>query len=110
VVLLAGRPPAGPHAASGDREWIRWRDFWVPSDPGAAVRVLRSAHARAATERVLVTCGGGVGRTGTALAAMAVLEGMDPRAAVAWVRGTYQPRAVEVPWQRRFLVRLARAG
>jgi len=110
VVLLAGRPPAGPPVASGNREWIRWRDFWVPADEAVAVGVLRSAHARAATERALVTCGGGVGRTGTALAAMAVLEGMGPRAAVAWVRGAYHRRAVEVPWQRRFLVRLAERG
>jgi hypothetical protein len=100
AVHLAGRRPAEP---PWEREWIRWPDFWLPADPDAATHTLRRAHERARTERVEVACGGGVGRTGTALAAMCVLEGLEPDAAVDWVRRHYHPRAVEVPWQRRYL-------
>jgi hypothetical protein len=44
-----------------------------------------------------------VGRTGTALAALAVLDGLPSADAVRWVRDRYSPRAVETPWQRRWL-------
>ena len=50
-----------------------------------------------------VACRGGVGRTGTALAALAVLDGLPADEAVRWVRERYHPRAVETPWQRRWL-------
>ena len=100
AVHLAGRRPAEP---PWEREWIRWWDFWLPADPDAATRILRLAHERGRTQRVEIACGGGVGRTGTALAAMCVLEGMAPDAAVEWVREHYHPLAVEVPWQRRYL-------
>jgi protein-tyrosine phosphatase len=55
---------------------------------------------RAAYERVEVACSGGLGRTGTALACLAVLDGVPAGDAVAFVRGQYHPRAVETPWQR----------
>ena len=38
----------------------------------------RRIGGHSAGERVEVTCGGGVGRTGTALAALAVLDGLSP--------------------------------
>lgn len=94
-------PAAGP--ATGDREWIRWPDFWVPTNFNHAAAILRSGYDRAITERVEVACGGGVGRTGTALAALAMFDGLPESDAVDWVRRCYHPRAVEVPWQRRFL-------
>jgi hypothetical protein len=106
AVHLAGRRPPEP---PWERDWIRWRDFWLPSDPDAATRVLRRAHGRGRTERVEVACSGGVGRTGTALAAMCVFEGMEPDEAIDWVREHYHPRAVEVPWQRRYLTRVRAA-
>ena len=90
--------------------WVPWRDFWLPADPDDAMRKLRIAYERAATERVEVCCGGGVGRTGTALSAMCVFEGMDPKEAVTWVRRNYHSRAVEVPWQRRFIRHVFAAG
>jgi Protein-tyrosine phosphatase len=98
LVLAAGPPPAWPHRR------IRWPDFWVPHDRDDALDALHEAHRRArAGERVEVACRGGVGRTGTALAALAVLDGLTPDQAVAWVRGSYHRRAVETPWQRRWL-------
>lgn len=79
---------------------VRWPDFWIPSDRADALDALHEARRRAlAGERVEVACHGGVGRTGTALAALAVLDGIDPGEALAWVRRTYHARAVETPWQ-----------
>lgn len=103
VRLACGMPPV----PTTEHDWIEWRDFRGPSDDDAAIRALKSAHRRAATKRVVVTCAGGVGRRGTALAAMYVLDGIEPDVAVTWVRRTYHRRAVEVPSQRRFLRRLA---
>ena len=101
LVLADGPVPAWAHRR------IRWPDFWVPLDRADALDALREAHRRAvAGERVEVACKGGVGRTGTALAALAILDGVPASDAVAWVREHYNPRAVETPWQRRWLRRV----
>lgn len=52
-----------------------------------------------------VGCGGGIGRTGTALACIAVLDGVSAGEAVNLVRARYHPRAVETPAQRRLVAR-----
>jgi hypothetical protein len=102
LLLADGPAPAWPHRR------LRWPDFWVPLDRADALDALRDVRRRALTgERVEVACRGGIGRTGTALAALAVLDGLPPPAAVAWVRREYHPRAVETPWQRRWLHRMA---
>jgi protein-tyrosine phosphatase len=80
----------------------------LPSDRAAAAEALREAWTRADTERVEVACLGGHGRTGTALACIAVLDGVPSGDAVAYVREHYDPHAVETPWQRRFVARFAR--
>jgi Protein-tyrosine phosphatase len=86
---------------------LRWPDFWVPLDREDALEALRDAHASARSgQRVEVACRGGVGRTGTALSALAVLDGLTPDDAVTWVRERYHRRAVETPWQRRWLRRM----
>jgi protein-tyrosine phosphatase len=54
-------------------------------------------------ERAEIACPGGRGRTETALACLAVLDGLPGREAVAYVRRHYDPRSVETPWQRRFV-------
>jgi hypothetical protein len=89
-------------------EWpsrrIRWPDFWVPTDRADALDALHEAYRRAqAGERVEVACHGGIGRTGTALAALAILDGLPAEQAVSWIRANYHHRAVETPWQRRWL-------
>ncbi|WP_101832414.1 protein-tyrosine phosphatase family protein [Frankia canadensis] len=89
--------------------WIDWPDFLLPRDPAAAASAIRDLHARAgAGERVELACGGGVGRTGTVLACLAVLDGHAPADAVAWARSAHHPRAVETPWQRRWVARFPR--
>ena len=59
--------------------WVRWPDFRLPADRGDAQDALYEAWRRAVGERVEVACGGGFGRTGTALACMAVLDGVPAR-------------------------------
>ncbi|MEH0844274.1 protein-tyrosine phosphatase family protein [Micromonospora sp. CPCC 205711] len=101
LLLAPGPTPAWPYRR------IRWPDFWVPLDRADALDALTGAlHRARAAERVEVACRGGVGRTGTALAALAVLDGLPSTEAVRWVRERYHPRAVETPWQRAWLRRL----
>ncbi|CCK30168.1 hypothetical protein BN159_5789 [Streptomyces davaonensis JCM 4913] len=103
VYLLGGRPPE----FFWDFDWIRWPDFRLPADRERAREVLAEAWRRAADQRVEVACGGGRGRTGTALACLAVLDGVPAEEAVAYVRRHYDPRAVETPWQRRYVRRFS---
>jgi Protein-tyrosine phosphatase len=101
LLLASGPEPAWPWRR------VRWPDFWVPVDTTDALDALHEAHRLAyAGSRVEVACHGGVGRTGTALAALAVLDGLAPPDAVRWVRANYQERAVETPWQRWWLRRV----
>ena len=102
-VYLLGRDP-GPF--EWEHRWVRWPDFRTPAPGSDAVPALREAYERSATERVEIACGGGVGRTGTALAAIGVLAGIPRREAVAWVRQAYDKRAVETPWQRRWALKM----
>ena len=88
-----------------DARWLRWPDFRLPIDQEDAREALREAWRRAEDERVEVACGGGRGRTGTALACIAVLDGVPPGEAVAFVREHYDARALETPWQRRYIER-----
>jgi len=105
-LYLLGRPPADLPWPS---LWLPWPDFWLPSDRRAARSAFREAHERAlAGQRVEIACRGGVGRTGTALACVAQLDGVAAKDAIAWVRERYHRRAVETPWQRRFVRRFGR--
>ena len=56
---------------------------------------------------VEVGCLGGHGRTGTALACLAVLTGHPSRDAVAWVRSSYCAKAVETQGQEAFVAALS---
>lgn len=106
AVYLLGKPPP---RTEWEARWLRWPDFRLPKDRREAREVLAEALTRAGNERVEVACGGGRGRTGTALACMAVLDGVPPDEAVAYVRRHYDHRAVETPWQRRFVLRFGDA-
>ena len=82
IYLLDRRPPAVPW----ESRWLRWPDFGLPADPAAVLPTLTEAWQRAATERVEIACAGGHGRTGTALACLAILDGVPAATAVAFVR------------------------
>ncbi len=74
--------------------------FWDPAAERAACTETG--------QRVEIGCYGGHGRTGTALACLAVLCGQAPDEAVSWVRGTYCERAVETDEQEAFARNLTR--
>lgn len=99
--LLGHEPPP----TSWPARWLRWPDFRLPADRVDARAALVETWQRADDERVEVVCGGGRGRTGTALACLAVLDGVPAHEAVTYVRTHYDPRAVETPWQRRYVRR-----
>ncbi|MEV7771001.1 protein phosphatase [Kitasatospora sp. NPDC086791] len=103
-LYLLGRPPKG---IAWEHRWVRWPDFRLPGDRADAADAFREAWQRAAAERVELACAGGRGRTGTALACIAVLDGVPAAEAVAYVREHYSRHAVETPWQRKFVERLA---
>jgi protein-tyrosine phosphatase len=84
---------------------LRWPDFWLPSDRSQARGILAEVWDRASNERVEIACGSGRGRTGTALACLAVIDGIPADQAVSFVRRHYDARAVETPWQRRYVAR-----
>ena len=94
-----------PEPLAWEARWVRWPDFRLPTDRHDTRNALHEAWDRSSSERVEVACQGGVGRTGTALACIAVLDGVPAQDAVSFVREHYDRRAVETPWQRRFVTR-----
>ena len=99
LYLDAQWDPPWPH------DHIDWPDFGVPSDSAQVVAALRSLHQRAlGGARVELGCLGGHGRTGTALACLAILCGVPCSGPVAWVRENYCTSAVESDQQEAFVV------
>ncbi len=107
-LYLLGRPPA---ATPWPARWLRWPDFWLPRSLADARSAFEEAH-RLAVDGLLVevACGGGRGRTGSALACIAQLAGVPEDQATAWVRRHYDRRAVETPWQRMYVRSFRGAG
>ena len=101
VYLLDDPPPV----VAWESRWVRWPDFGLPADPADTAAALREAWTRAETERVEVACLGGNGRTGTALACIAILDGVPAAGAVGYVRERYRPTAVETSAQAGFVAR-----
>ena len=106
AVYLLGRDP---QVTEWPNRWVRWRDFRLPGSTEDAVEALREAHRRAAGERVEIACGAGIGRTGSAIAVLAVMSGIPADMAVDWVRANYHPRAVETRGQRTWIASIASA-
>lgn len=102
-LYLTGTPRSDDRWGS---RWLCWPDFRLPRSVDDAVVALRDLHHRSASQRVEVACGGGIGRTGTAIALLARLAGIPAADAVAWTRMHYLRRAVETPGQRRFVARV----
>jgi protein-tyrosine phosphatase len=101
VYLLGREPPAMPW----ESRWLRWPDFGLPAEREKVRPVLAEAWRRAGAERVEIACAGGRGRTGTALACLAILDGVASSEAVTFVREHYDRHAVETPRQRRYVAR-----
>ena len=99
-LYLLGKPPAEFPWPS---RWVRWPDFGLPTEPASLRAAVVEAWERSSKERVELACAGGRGRTGTALACLAILDGVPPQRAVAFVRAGYDRHAVETPWQRWFV-------
>lgn len=90
--------PPWPHA------YVDWPDFDVPTDLDAIRAALADLLDRArGGEKVELGCLGGHGRTGTALACLAIIAGTPPSEAAEWVRAIYCPRAVETDGQEAFV-------
>ena len=101
-VYLLGQPPPD---VPWESRWLRWPDFGLPADQAHVLATLTEAWQRAAIERVEIACAGGRGRTGTALACLAILDGVPSARAVAFVREHYHRHAVETFRQRRYVAR-----
>ncbi len=83
---------------------VNWPDFGVPDQPTlVADSITRAYRAAESGERIEVGCLGGLGRTGTVLACMAILAGIPAERAVAWVRENYDARAVETAEQEEWV-------
>lgn len=111
-LYLGGRKLRTRHedALAWSHDWVDWPDFLLPRDRELAIKSIRALHDRAQRgELVEVACGGGVGRTGTVIACLAILAGVEPGEAVSWTRANYQRHAVETPWQKAWVKRFPTA-
>lgn len=91
-------------APTWDAEVVDWPDFGLPASPKCAAKQIKNAFGRAQSgQHIEIGCIGGVGRTGTVLACMAVLSGVLPEDAVTWVRDHYHPGAVETEAQEAWV-------
>jgi hypothetical protein len=91
---------------SWPHRYVRWPDFGLPADESDAFEAFDEAWRRAqAGELIDIACDGGTGRTGTALACVAVRAGIPISDVVSWVRSTYHRYAVEVDEQEELIAR-----
>jgi len=103
-VYLLHAPVEG---ATWEHRWVEWPDFGIPTRPEAADLALAEAWRRTAGERVEVACMGGLGRTGTALACLCVLDGLSAAEAVSYVRAHYDAAAIETAEQAAYVAGFA---
>ncbi|TWP36370.1 protein-tyrosine phosphatase family protein [Leekyejoonella antrihumi] len=99
---LFGEPPP---SVGWESIWVRWPDFGLPDDNSEFAAAVRELWDRSIRERVEVACYGGHGRTGTALACAAILDGVPADSAVAYVREHYDQGAVETEAQADYVLR-----
>lgn len=93
--------PPWPHSH------VDWPDFELPRHTALSVELEALLDRARRRDRVELGCWGGHGRTGTALACLAVLAGTPASEAVAWVRENYCEKAVETPAQEAFVLAFA---
>jgi Protein-tyrosine phosphatase len=100
-----------------DRAWkptwdatvIDWDDFEgsPPSKPLLFKEIERAFRKAQSRKWVEVGCLAGIGRTGTALACMAVISGVSADESVCWIRHYYDPYAVEGEEQESLIAEFA---
>lgn len=100
-------------ARIGEAEWqLDVPDFGLPNE--AALRAVLAdmlEAMRAAPDGAYhIGCKAGLGRTGTAMACLAILAGAVEGDPVAWLRAAYTAEAIETPAQEDFVRRFARAA
>lgn len=86
--------------------FIEWADYGLPheSEWDDALMVISDVYKKARNGLfVEVGCIGGHGRTGTTLAIMAVLDGLDAASAIKYVRKNYCKEAIEGKKQEWFV-------
>jgi len=107
----AGIPDLGPRAQAAG---LTYRRLPIPDQgtPDIADAIDLVHWCREGTERdeaVVMTCMGGLGRSGTIAACFLAAAGMSPGAAIAAVRAARGPRALETKAQEDFVVTFASA-
>ena len=125
VISISGGPfDAMPEGARGlcleagaaraaEAEWqLDVPDYGVPDE--AALRTVLAdmlEAMRAAPDGAYhIGCKAGLGRTGTAMACLAILAGAAEGDPVAWLRAAYNAEAIETTGQEEFVRRFARAA
>ena len=84
--------------------------FPTRAPPGQSEALDLARWCRDATQRgeaVVVTCMGGLGRSGTVVACCLVAAGVTPDAAIVAVRAARGPRALETAGQESFVAAFA---
>ena len=99
---LLGKRPA---AAERTSRWLQWPAFWLPATRTTlAPRSRRRTAARGtASSSRLLAAAEEAGRAPRSPASRSWRG--EAEDATGWVRSTYDPRAVEMPWQRRYVRR-----
>lgn len=98
----------GSKAVAWPYRLVHWPDFGLPVDEGDAFAAFEEAAHRIADGQVIdIACDGGTGRTGTALACLAVRGGVPLVDVLTWVRDRYSPYAVERVEQEQLVLRFA---
>jgi len=82
---------------------VRWPDMGVPALKREWWETLASVLASGKFDSIYIGCAGGVGRTGTTLAILAYLYGVETKTPIAWVRENYNPKAVETTEQVEYV-------
>lgn len=79
---------------------VPWENLGLPYDFDEAVDAIYEAHKIISDGGLVeVGCQGGIGRTGVVIACFVIIDGIEPGAAVQWVRDRYLVKAVETPIQ-----------
>ena len=100
-------------ARLAEAEWqLDVPDFGLPDEAGLRAVLAEMLQAMRATPdgAYHIGCKAGLGRTGTAMACLAIMAGAVEGDPVAWLRAAYNAEAIETPAQEDFVRRFARAG